>query len=77
MLKSSGARGYLELVTSAVTWENLKPGLEKAWEELHKSVNQAASRFKTQPKNGPFQVLYHSSGCLRIPESNTSNRTRV
>ena len=36
--------------TSAVAWEDLKPGLEKAWEELHKSVNLAASRFKTPPK---------------------------
>ena len=36
--------------TSAEAWEDLKPGLQKAWEELHKSVNQAASRFKTRPK---------------------------
>ena len=32
--------------TSAEAWGDLKPGLQKAWEELYKSVNQAASRFK-------------------------------
>jgi len=32
--------------TSAVAWEDLKPGLKAAWSELHKSLNQAASRFK-------------------------------
>jgi ElaB/YqjD/DUF883 family membrane-anchored ribosome-binding protein len=37
--------------TSVVAWEDLKPGLGKAWDELHKSLNQAASRFKTrEPK---------------------------
>jgi hypothetical protein len=36
--------------TSAEAWGDLKPGLEKAWEELQKSLNQAASRFKTGPK---------------------------
>src|SRR5262245_2560857 len=36
--------------TSAEAWHDLKPGLEKAWEELHKSLSQAASRFKTGPK---------------------------
>jgi chromosome segregation ATPase len=36
--------------TSAEAWGDLKPGLQKAWEELHKSVNQAASRFKARPK---------------------------
>ena len=36
--------------TSAVAWGDLKPGLERAWDELHKSLNQAASRFKTRPK---------------------------
>ena len=37
--------------TSGEAWQaDLKPGLEKAWEELHKSLNQAASRFKTRAK---------------------------
>ena len=36
--------------TSAEAWGDLKPGLQKAWEELHKSLNQAASRFKNRPK---------------------------
>jgi hypothetical protein len=36
--------------TSAEAWEDLKPGLNKAWDELHKSLSQAASRFKTRPK---------------------------
>jgi ElaB/YqjD/DUF883 family membrane-anchored ribosome-binding protein len=37
--------------TSAEAWQaDLQPGLEKAWEELHKSLNQAASRFKTRTK---------------------------
>jgi len=36
---------------SGEAWQaDLKPGLEKAWEELHKSLNQAASRFKTRAK---------------------------
>ena len=35
---------------SAEAWEDVKPGLQKSWEELHKSLNQAASRFKTRPK---------------------------
>jgi predicted nuclease with TOPRIM domain len=29
-------------------WGDLKPGLEKAWDELHKSLNQAASRFRNR-----------------------------
>ena len=33
--------------TSTEAWRDLKPGLEKAWAELQKSFNQAASRFKT------------------------------
>ena len=33
--------------TSTEAWGDLKPGLEKAWAELQKSFNQAASRFKT------------------------------
>ena len=37
--------------TGAEAWQaDLKPGLEKAWEELHKSLSQAATRFKTGPK---------------------------
>ena len=36
--------------TSAEAWSDLKPGLEKAWDELYRSVNQAASRFKSRPK---------------------------
>ena len=36
--------------TSTEAWGDLKPGFEKAWEELHKSLNQAASRFKTRSK---------------------------
>jgi chromosome segregation ATPase len=36
--------------TSTEAWGDLKPGLQKACEELSKSVNQAASRFKTRPK---------------------------
>jgi hypothetical protein len=36
--------------TSAEAWGDLKPGLQRAWEELHKSLNQAASRFKAPPK---------------------------
>jgi hypothetical protein len=49
-LKAAQAR-LLELKqTSAEAWEDLKPGLKKAWDELHSSLNQAASRFKTKPK---------------------------
>jgi predicted nucleic acid-binding Zn-ribbon protein len=33
--------------TSGEAWGDLKPGLQKAWDELHKSLSQAASRFKT------------------------------
>ena len=33
--------------TSTEAWGDLKPGLEKAWSELQKSVGQAAARFKT------------------------------
>ncbi|HLH31136.1 MAG TPA: hypothetical protein VKY31_08030 [Terriglobia bacterium] len=35
--------------TSAEAWGDLKPGLEKAWDELQKSFNQAALRFKSRP----------------------------
>ena len=31
-------------------WGDLKPGLGKAWDELSKSLNQAATRFKSRPK---------------------------
>jgi len=37
--------------TSGEAWKDLKPGIEKAWDELQKSFNQAASRFKTRPPN--------------------------
>jgi predicted nuclease with TOPRIM domain len=33
---------------SAAAWGDLKPGLQKAWDELHKSLAQAATRFKTR-----------------------------
>ena len=36
--------------TTAEAWDDLKPGLRKAWEELQNSLKQAASRFKTRPK---------------------------
>ena len=37
--------------TSAEAWQaDVKPGLEKAWEELNKSLTQAASRFKARHK---------------------------
>lgn len=35
--------------TSGEAWQDLKPGIEKAWDELQKSFNQAASRFKARP----------------------------
>jgi len=34
--------------TSKEAWGDLKPGLERAWAELHKSLNDAAARFKEQ-----------------------------
>jgi predicted nucleic acid-binding Zn-ribbon protein len=36
--------------TSHEAWGDLKPGLEKAWDELQRSFTQAASRFKSRPK---------------------------
>jgi hypothetical protein len=36
--------------TTAEAWGDLKPGLQKAWAELQASFGQAASRFKTPPK---------------------------
>ena len=48
-LQAAQARLHELKQTSAVAWEDLKPGLAKAWDELHKSLNQAASRFKTPP----------------------------
>src|SRR4030095_10383548 len=49
-LKAAQAK-LLELKqTSAEAWEDLKPGLRKAWDELHTSLNQAASRFKSKTK---------------------------
>ena len=35
--------------TSAEAWGDMKPGIERAWDELQKSFNQAASRFKSRP----------------------------
>jgi ElaB/YqjD/DUF883 family membrane-anchored ribosome-binding protein len=35
--------------TSAEAWEDVKPGIERAWDELQKSFNQAATRFKSRP----------------------------
>jgi hypothetical protein len=49
-LKAAQERLQELQATSAEAWADLKPGLRKAWEELHKSLNQAASRFKTPPK---------------------------
>ena len=37
--------------TTGEAWKDLKPGLRNAWDELHKSVSQAASRFKTPRKS--------------------------
>ena len=35
--------------TSSEAWTtDVKPGLTKAWDELHKSLNQAATRFKNR-----------------------------
>jgi uncharacterized protein involved in exopolysaccharide biosynthesis len=35
--------------TSAEAWKaDVKPGLGKAWDELQKSLNQAAARFKNR-----------------------------
>ncbi len=36
--------------TTVEAWDDLKPGLQKAWEELHNALNQAASRFKSHPR---------------------------
>ncbi len=36
--------------TTAEAWDDLKPGLQKAWVELQNSLKQAASRYKTRPK---------------------------
>jgi uncharacterized protein involved in exopolysaccharide biosynthesis len=37
--------------TSAEAWQaDVKPGLDKAWDELHRSLSQAAARFKSRPK---------------------------
>jgi len=32
--------------TSSEAWGDLKLGLERAWAELHESLNKAAARFK-------------------------------
>jgi len=48
-LKAAQERLYELTQTSAEAWQaDLKPGLGKAWEELHKSLSQAAARFKTK-----------------------------
>jgi chromosome segregation ATPase len=49
-LKAAQERLHELKHTSAEAWGDLKPGLEKAWDELHKSLNQAAGRFKSRPK---------------------------
>src|ERR1044071_324996 len=37
--------------SGAEAWKSdVRPGLAKAWDELHQSLNQAASRFKNRPK---------------------------
>ena len=36
--------------TGAEAWKDAKPGLERAWDELYKSVSLAAGRFKNRPK---------------------------
>ena len=36
--------------TSGEAWKDLKPGIERAWDELQKSFNQAASHFKNRPR---------------------------
>jgi hypothetical protein len=47
-LKAAQER-LLELkATSGEAWSDLKPGLAKAWDELQKSFNQAAARFKSR-----------------------------
>jgi len=47
-LKAAQERLHELKHTSAEAWEDLKPGLERAWDELHKSFNQAAARFKSR-----------------------------
>ena len=37
---------------SSEAWGDLRPGFEKAWSELQKSVGQAAARFKS-PRSRP------------------------
>ena len=36
--------------TSKEAWGDLKPGLQRAWTELHKSLNDATAKFKEGPK---------------------------
>ena len=47
-LKAAQERLHELRQTSAEAWEDLKPGIEKAWDELQKSFNQAAARFKSR-----------------------------
>ena len=50
-LKVAQERLHALKQTGAEAWGDLKPGLEKAWDELQKSLTQAASRFKTRTKS--------------------------
>ena len=43
-LKAAQERLHELKETSREAWGDLKPGLAKAWDELHASLNQAASR---------------------------------
>jgi len=47
-LKAAQERLHELAHTSAEAWEDLKPGMKKAWDELQKSFNQAATRFKSR-----------------------------
>ena len=49
-LRAAQAKLNELMKTSGEAWGDLKPGLEKAWDELHKSLNLAAARFKTRAK---------------------------
>jgi uncharacterized protein involved in exopolysaccharide biosynthesis len=49
-LKAAQKRLHELQQTSAEAWQDLRPGLQRAWEEVQKSLNQAASRFKDRQK---------------------------
>ena len=51
-LKAAQERLHELKHTSAEAWGDLKPGLERAWDEFHKSFNQAAARFKSRQPRG-------------------------